>query len=356
MSRQPAPFFSRATLFGAVFFSLFIYILYLAARLVAPLLSPLLWAAILALAMHPMHEWVLRHIKNRRGLAAVIMTSFTFFLVIGPAITLLIVLTAQAVALYQWSASIIQSGQLAELWNRFNASFVDKLLAHPALATLDVKGMAIKALGDVSSGLAGQLGGLLKNTLVFLVDISIMLIALFFFFRDGESYYNGIIDLLPFSKRHKEAISHKITGTFSAVINGVFLIALLQGVMTGVGFFIFHIPFAIFWGFLAALFALLPVGGAALIWAPGALYLYLTGSFLPGILLAVWGVLLVSLPDNFLKPLIIGKQANISTFILFIALLGGIQAFGFLGILFGPIIVTLVTLFIQIYHEEFAEQ
>jgi predicted PurR-regulated permease PerM len=356
MSEQPSTLFSRASLFGAVFFSLFIYLLIQAEKLITPLLSPLLWASILALAMRPLQGWLLPRLKNRRGLTAAIMTAFTFFLVIGPAVTLLVILTAQAVDLYQWSASLIQSGKVAEMWNRFNTSFLEKLLAHPALAALDVKGVAVKALGEVSSGLAGQIGELLKNVVVFLVDLAIMVVALFFFFRDGEFYYSGLIDLLPFSKRHKEAISHKITETFSAVVNGIFLIALLQGVMTGIGFFIFRIPFAIFWGFLAAIFALLPVGGAALIWAPAAVYLYLIGSVWSGILLFVWGTLLVSLPDNFLKPLIIGKKANISTFVLFIALLGGIQVFGFLGILFGPIIVTLVTLFIQIYHEEFAEQ
>lgn len=356
MSGQSSPFLSRTVLFSAVFFSLFIYLLYQAMKLVAPLLTPLLWAAILALAMHPIQRRLVRRLNERRMLSATIMTAATFFLVIGPAVSLLCVLAAQAADLYSWSASVVQSGKLAEIWNRFSASFIDKLLAHPALSTVDLRGIAIKALGDVSSGLAGQVGGLLKNTFIFVIDLAIMMIALFFFFRDGEAYYNKVIDLLPFSARHKEAISAKIAETFSAVINGIFLVALMQGAMTAVGFFIFHIPFAIFWGFLAALLALLPVGGAALIWAPGALYLYFSGSPVSAVLLAVWGTLLVSLPDNFLKPLIIGKKAHISTFILFVALLGGIQAFGFLGILFGPVIVTLVTLFIKIYQEEFADQ
>jgi predicted PurR-regulated permease PerM len=126
--------------------------------------------------------------------------------------------------------------------------------------------------------------------------------------------------------------------------------------MTGVGFFVFRMPFSIFWGFLAAVLALLPVGGAALVWVPGAAYLYLTGSTLQGILLAAWGLVLVSLPDNFLKPLIIGKKAKIPTFILFIALLGSLQAFGVLGILFGPVIVSLLAAFIQIYREEYADR
>ncbi|HTF99678.1 MAG TPA: AI-2E family transporter [Nitrospirota bacterium] len=348
--------FSRDTLFGAVFFGLFIYLLYLAARIASPLMSPLLWAAILALALRPLHVRLLRRMKERRGLAAAAMTVLTFFLVIGPAVTVLVMLTAQAIDLYQWSGDLVQSGRITEFWNRINAAYINKVLTHPALKGIDIKGMIMKAVGNLSSELAGQIGGLVKNSLVFVIDLAIMLVALFFFYRDGERYYNTLIGLLPFSQRHKEAISNKITSTFSAVIYGVFLIALFQGVMTGIGFLLFHVPFAIFWGFLATVLALFPVGGAALVWLPGAVYLYLTGSPSSAVMLALWGALFVSLPDNFLKPLLIGRRANISTFILFVALLGGVQAFGFLGLLFGPLVATLVTLFIQIYHEEFAEQ
>ncbi len=345
---------TRSPLFAVFFFGLFLFLLFQTAKLLTPLISPLLWAAILTLALHPVYKWLSSRLKRAPGLAAAIMTFATLILVIGPAVTLLIILAAQSADMYQGISEIVQSGKLAELWNRFEASFINKVLAHPVFAGLDIKGMIVKGISEISSGLAGQIGSLLKNSLIFLVDIVIMLITLFFFFRDGEAYYNTAIDLLPFSRQQKDDLAKKFADTFGAVINGVFLIALLQGVMTGIGFFIFRIPFSLFWGFLAAVLALFPVGGAALVWIPGALYLYLTGSTLQGILLAAWGLVLVSLPDNFLKPMIIGKKAKIPTFILFIALLGGIQAFGVLGILFGPVIVSLLAAFIQIYREEYS--
>ena len=105
---------------------------------------------------------------------------------------------------------------------------------------------------------------------------------------------------------------------------------------------------------LAAVLALLPVGGAALVWLPGALYLFITDATVRGVLLATWGTFLVSLPDNFIKPLLIGKRAKLPTFFLFLGILGGLQVYGFLGILFGPLIVTLLTAFVQIYREEFS--
>ena len=356
MSSQSQSILTRPLLFAVVFFGLFLLLLYQMARLLMPFLSPLLWAAIITLALYPVYKRIEAIVKGRKGLAAGITTLVALLLVIGPAVALLVVLSGQAVDMYQWASSVIQSGKLTEVWSRLTSSFLDTILTHPALAGLDLKGLFVKGLGDLSSGLTSHLGGMLRNTLFFVVDIVIMLIALFFFFRDGEAYYTSGIELLPFTSRQKEAIAQKFADTFSAVINGVFLIALLQGAMTGIGFAVFGVPFAVFWGFLAAGLALLPVGGAALVWVPGAAYLYLGGSTLPGILLGVWGLVLVSLPDNFLRPLIIGKKAKIPTFVLFIALLGGLQLYGILGILFGPLVVTLLTAFVQIYREEYAER
>jgi predicted PurR-regulated permease PerM len=183
-----------------------------------------------------------------------------------------------------------------------------------------------------------------------------MLIALFFFFRNGEIYYSEVMDLLPFTQEQKRSFAQKLHDTFVAVINGVFLIALLQGLLTGIGFALFGVPYAVFWGFVAALLALLPVGGAALVWAPGALFLFLTNATMQGALLSIWGVLVISMADNVLKPLIIGRKANIPMFILFLALLGGLQLYGILGLLFGPLVVTLLAAFVQIYRDEYLNQ
>jgi predicted PurR-regulated permease PerM len=337
-----------------VFFGLFLFFLYQMGRILMVFISPLLWAAILTLTLYPLQNRISARLKHRQGVAAGIMTLISLLLVIGPAVALLFILATQAGDLYNGMSDFVLSGKLTEAWATINSSFLDKIPLSPVLSGVDVKGMVIKGISDLSSGLAAQLGGVLRNSLVFAVNIVIMLIALFFFFRDGKSYSHAFIDLLPFTKQQKADITRKFIDTFSAVINGVFLVALLQGAMTGIGFALFGIPHAVFWGFLAAVLALLPVGGAALVWLPGAVYLYLAGSMLSGILLGTWGLLLVSLPDNFLKPLLIGRKAKIPTFVLFIALLGGLQVYGFLGLLFGPLVVTLLAAFVQIYREEYA--
>jgi predicted PurR-regulated permease PerM len=354
--RQSTPVLTRSYIFAAVFFSLFVFLLYQAARLFAPFLSSLLWAGIITLALYPLYQKLLRLVRGRAALASALITLVIALLIIGPAIIVLSALTSQAGGLYTDASELIKSGRLTEIWNRFLASPLGSILSLPAIQELDIQKFVIEHLGDLSSGLAGQVGGILKNTLLLVVNLLIMIIALFFFFRDGESQYLAVADLLPFTAKQKESMARKFMDTFNAVITGLFFIALLQGLMTGIGFALFGVPFPVLWGFLAAFLALLPIGGTALVWIPGAIYLFLTGATIKALLLAVWGIVLVSLPDNLLKPVIIGKKANIPTFFLFIAILGGIQTFGFLGILFGPVVVTLLTAFVQIYREEFASK
>jgi predicted PurR-regulated permease PerM len=354
--KSPTPFITRTHIVAVVFFVTLIFLLYQMAKIIAPFSSALLWAAILALALHPLHKRALRAFKGRAGLAASVMTLVTVLVIVVPTIFLLGLCASQAIALYDWASGGIQSGRFIELWDSFSSSLTQKFAAYAPLATIDVKGLVMKNIGDVSSALGGQIGALLKNTLLLAVNFVIMLISLFVFFRRGEEYYRAAMDLLPFDPEQKQSIAQKLHDTFAAVINGVFLIALLQGVLTGIGFAIFGVPLAVLWGFVAALFALLPVGGAALIWIPGVIFLFVTGATLKGALLAVWGVAIVTLVDNILKPFLIGRKANIPMFILFLALLGGLQIYGVLGLLFGPLVVTLLMTFIQIYREEYLSQ
>ena len=353
-SKQTEPSVSRSHAVTIAFFAIFLFLLYQMARMLAVFSVALIWAGIIALALHPLYRKMVALLRGRTGPAAAVMTFVTLLLVIGPTLALLAVLISQAVDLYQWVSEGVKSGAAAELWNRLAAYVSQTVLAHPLLADFDIKGIFVKGMGQISSGLATQIGSVLRDTFLLVVNLLITLIVLFFFFRNGEDYYRAVMDLLPFKHEHKQSIARKFHDTFRAVINGVFLIALVQGCMTGIGFALFRVPFPVFWGFLAAFLSLLPIGGASLVWIPGVLFLLLTGATLQGVLLAIWGLVLVSLPDNFLRPMLIGKKANLPTFFLFLGILGGLQVYGLLGILFGPLIVTLLAAFVQIYREEYA--
>ena len=350
------PVLTRQHIFAAIFFAIFLFLLSQMVRLLAPFTTSMLWAAVIALALAPLYRRVVRAVRGKTGLAAGILTLGALVVIVAPAIALLAVLTAQAVDIYSWASELVHSGRLAEAWGRIASPLLDRILHHPLLQGVDIKAIAVKGLSELSSAMAAQVGAMLKNTVLLAVNVLIMLVSLFFFFRDGEAFTATMTGLLPFTETQQKSITQKFRNTFSAVINGVFLVALLQGVMTGIGLALFKVPFPVFWGFLAALLALLPVGGAALVWLPAVFYLYLTGAKISAILFLAWGAVLVSLPDNFLKPLLIGRKTKIPTFLLFIGILGGLQVYGILGIIAGPLVVTLLASFIEIYREEFAEK
>lgn len=354
-SGKEQSFLTQTNVFAAAFFVVLIFLLYQAALLLAPFSKALIWAGLIALILFPIYRRLAGLLGGRRGLAAGIMTAATFFVVIVPMVLLFSALTVQVAEIYRSASLSIQSGEWMATWERVKASRWGSFLAHPLIASLNVQDFVIKGLRDMSGGLASQVGEAIRNTLVMIVNFLLMLFALFFFFRDGGTYYEKIMSILPFRTKLKETITQKLRDTFSAVINGMFLIALFQGLMAGLGYAIFGVPFAVLWAFLTAFTALLPVGGATLVWVPASAYLFFTQSPLSGILLALWGLLLVSLPDNFLRPILIGRKANLPTFILFIAILGGLKVYGVFGILFGPIVVSLLTAFIAIYREEYAE-
>lgn len=354
--KKDQSFLTKAHIFAATFFVVFLFLLYQMVRMIEPFTSALLWAGLIALIFHPLYRRLLGLVKGRANLAAAVMTLGTFLLVIGPMTTLFGALAAQAGELYQSASDFVQTGGAARLLETLKTSALGRVLYRPELVDFDLKGMIIKGLGQLSSSMAGQVGGVIKNTVMLAVNFVIMLFSLFFFFRNGEEYYTKLVKVLPFTAKQKRSIANRVRDTFSAVINGMFLIALFQGLMTGVGLALFGVPFAVLWGVVTAFCALLPVGGSALVWLPAALYLFFTGSTLNAVLLVVWGVVAVSLPDNFIRPLLIGRKANIPTFFLFIGILGGLSVYGPFGILFGPIVVTLVTVFVQLYQEEYARR
>ena len=261
------PLLTRAHIFAAVFFAIFIFLLYQGGKILAPFLSSLLWAGIITLALYPLYQRLLGLLRGRATLASGAMTLLVLCLVIGPAVTLLAVLASQSVDLYQWAAVMIRSGGISEVWDRLLQTSFGQFAQQLPLDWQKLRGQAIGSFGDISSSLATQLGALLKNTLLLTLNLVITLISLFFFFRDGESYYRNLLALLPFTDEQKTSVTNRFSDTFSAVINGVFLIALIQGAVTGIGFAIFGVGFSVLWGFVAAVMALFPIGGAAIVWA-----------------------------------------------------------------------------------------
>jgi len=169
-----------------------------------------------------------------------------------------------------------------------------------------------------------------------------MLFVLFFVLRDGPALAVKFVRMLPIEERRRSRLWQHLADVTRAVFMGIGLTALVQGALVGVGFWIAGLPSPLVFGVVAALFALVPLVGTTIVWAPGAIFLALHGDYGHSIFLALWGVIVVGMVDNFLRPLLISGRAEVPTLAVFVGVMGGLSAFGFIGLFLGPIVLGLL--------------
>ena len=189
---------------------------------------------------------------------------------------------------------------------------------------------------------------------VSLLDATMMLVALFFFFRDGDRIIGLVRDLIPMRPAYRDRILKTLYDTVQVVVQSSLVIALLQGIVAGLGYaFLGGISVSVFLAFLTAVASLVPVVGSALIWIPTAIYVLATAELWRGIALLLWGLFAVGSVDNIVRPLMIGGRVQVPTVLLLFALLGGVQVYGMLGIIVAPVVVAILIGFVEIYREHF---
>src|SRR3989449_2794752 len=224
--------------------------------------------------------------------------------------------------------------------------------AEDGIRDVAVTGVQTCAL-PISDQIVGHATAVARNALLSVVNFVLMLVALFFFFRDGEAMAGRVRDLLPMEREHKEAIAGRLYATLSAVVQSMLVTAVTQGLLAGLGYRVCGLSFSVFLGFITGLASFLPLAGPAFVWSGVALFLALTGHVGHAVGLAVWGVLAVSTADNWIKPLFIGGRAKLPTFPLLISILGGLSVYGFLGVFLGPVVLAILFVFVEIYREEY---
>jgi predicted PurR-regulated permease PerM len=327
--------------YGCIF--LLGYLLYL---LLQPFLTPLAWAAIFAAFFYKKHKKV--EARVGKTAAASIDTA---------AVTLIIVVPFVLVgfAFIQEASQTIRSINLAEGsskgFDRLQVawSWLQRQSFGRNLEPLDqyIRQGAERAAGLVAAG-AGEV---FKNLVVMVVDLVIMLFALFFFFRDGEAIMGKLRRVLPFDPSFRERRIAETALLIRATIISGLAVSLVQGAIGGITFAVLGIGAPIFWGVMMAFFALLPLG-AWIIWGPVAVWLLLTGETGRGVTLLIVGAGGISLIDNFLRPMLLAGQTQMNGLLVFLSLLGGLAAFGLLGLVLGPIIMATTISFVDAYATE----
>jgi predicted PurR-regulated permease PerM len=326
------------------------YVLYL---IFEPIALPMMWAAFLAFILYPLNVRLRRRFKGK-SLPAGLLTVLAPFTILLPLSALSVEFVAQISALLrqlQQSASALDIKSFSDL-ERFPwiARGNTWLQAHAGISAEQVQSWLVSGTRTVMQHAASAGGSFFLGALGSLVSIVIMLSLLFFFLRDGDGLTSRARQLIPLGEERKERLFHQLSGVTRAIVFGTVVTAVLEGVLIAIAFAIVGLPSPIVFGVLAALFSLLPVGGAAFVWIPAVVWLCFDKHWGSGIFLLVWGLLLGGL-DTVLRPLLISGRARISALAVFLGVLGGIPAFGAIGVILGPVVLSLVLALIEFAEE-----
>jgi predicted PurR-regulated permease PerM len=305
-----------------------------------PFYGAIFWATMLAILFAPMFRRLTVSGRTRRTPAALLTTFVIVVLVILPAAILTGMLVQEGLGVYQR----VQSGEL-----NFVGYLQQILDVLPSWATewLERSGLTDFATMQerLSAGLmkgvqffATQAFTVGTNTLEFIISFFIMLYLLFFLLRDGDRLANRIRSAVPLQTTLQHDLAGKVAAVVRATIKGSLVVAVVQGALGGAIFWILGINAPVFWGVVMAFLSLLPAVGTALVWAPVAIYFLVTGAFVKGLVLVAFGVLVIGLVDNVLRPILVGKDTKMPDYIVLISTLGGMAIFGINGFVIGPLI------------------
>jgi predicted PurR-regulated permease PerM len=319
----------------------------------APFIGPMAWAAFLAFLLYPLNLR-LRRRGGGKGVAAGVLTFLAPIVILLPLSALSIDFVTQISALtrkLQKSAAELDIKSLSDLQQfPWIARINVWLEAHAGISAEQIQSWLVSGTREVLTRAASMGGGFFLGALGSLLGFAIMLFLLFFFLRDGDAMVARARRLIPLDEERKGRLFRQLSGVTRAIVVGTSVTALLQGVLIGVGFTIAGLPSPVVFGVLAGLLSMLPVGGAAFVWGPAAIWLFIDGRWGYGIFMLGWGLLSAGL-DNVLRPMLISGRARISALAVFIGVLGGIPAFGSIGIIAGPVVLSLALALIEFAEE-----
>lgn len=281
--------------------------------------------------------------RDRKGLAALIATISVLIVVVAPLTYLGIQIFQEASGLY---FSLAQNGGATDLSRGIGGYLQNLTRFSPVPIDSPDFGQYLK---QGLSWLLQHFGPLFANVAKAITGIFIFLVVLYYLFKDGHKLKNAVAAISPLQDIHDETIFNKLASAVNSIIKGSLAVAIVQGILTAVGFTIFGVPNAALWGSVAAITALIPGIGTALVLLPAIIYLYFSGEIFFAVGLLVWGVVAVGLVDNFLGPKLVERGVRLHPFLILLSIFGGIGFFGPIGFLLGPLVLSLLFAFLEIY-------
>jgi predicted PurR-regulated permease PerM len=347
---MPAPSSFYPRVFALVVAAVLGYALVL---IFASFIGPIAWAAFLAFLLYPVNLRLRRRVAGN-GVAAGVLTFLAPIVILLPLSALSIDFVAQISALTQKVQKAAVELDIKSLSDLQQFPWIARinvwLEQHAGISAEQLQSWLVSGTREVLSRAASLGGGFFLGALGSLLGFAIMLFLLFFFLRDGDEMVARGRHLIPLDEQRKGRLFRQLSGVTRAIVVGTSVTAVLQGLLIGIGFKIAGLPSPVVFGVLSGLLSMLPVGGSALVWGPAAIWLFLDKHWGYGIFMLGWGLLGAGL-DNVLRPMLISGRARISALAVFIGVLGGIPAFGSIGIIAGPVVLSLALALIEFAEE-----
>lgn len=350
----------RGVFRALVAFTLLGFLLYLLYRLMAPFLVGIGWGIILAVTTYPLYRRLRRGLRDRDTLSAAIMVLAVAILLVGPTISFVGLLGKQGVQAYKVLERIGQEEGAVRFLQERLASYethqvigpwATKAKTYLLSASADLETTVTPAMKKVISAILGLFTAALTNFFSFLLHLAIMLVTLGILYVKGDFLFGQALSLLPLAEAKKEVLFRRLDQVMKAVIRGILLTWATQGVLGGIGFWATGLPSPAVFGVLTAFSAIIPIVGTTIVWLPGALYLILAGKTVHGVGLLLWGAIAVSRIDGILLPLLIGGQVEIPLPLILVGVVGGVFAFGLMGLVIGPLLLVVTLFFLELYRE-----
>ena len=327
------------------------YLLFVTFR---PFISALIWSAVLSYGLYPLYSRVVKLTGNRRSLSALVMSLGVTIGLILPLAYLSFLVGKELASTYLTVVFYLQQGPgLLEQWrvHPWVAGLVGQIQEFQRITGTDLRSVLVNNLAEFGSTLVEQLTQVARNVLVGITELSIILLSTFYFFRDGEGIAEWIKDFLPLGETRHQLVVRRFDDVIKGAVLGNTLVAALEGLIGGLAFWLIDMPAPLLWGAVMGVFAYLPLVGAGFVWLPVALVLFIQGSYGPASVLSVAGVVIAIL-DYVVRTVVVGEASKLHTLLTFFGVLGGIQFFGLVGIVAGPLVVAITFALLESYRAE----
>jgi len=327
--------FMHVLLVGAFVLSFFIF---------KPFLYVLILAVVFATIFDPVHKKILLLSGDKKALSAFLTSILVLIIVIVPVAFFSIKIFDEATELY---AFLITNGGVTTV-SQFVGTYIQHALRFLPV-TVDFSGDLNQYLKQAAVWLLQNIGPFFADVFKAFLDIFIFLAALYYLFKDGHTLRASLISLSPLKESYNKTIFHKLALSVNSILKGSLAVACSQGFLTSIGFLIFGIPNVVLWGACSAVASLVPGVGTALVLVPAVAYLVLNGEFFAAFGLLLWAIFVVGLIDNLIGPVLEARGMKVHSFLILLSILGGISFFGPLGFILGPLVLSLLFVFIDIY-------